>query len=161
MGNRDSSKTRVDPFFIKLYDRDETGGSWLDQLIALGSRKAVVASVASGQTLVKNHGKRWGSSEIPLGAPQGLLEHLVRTLDSARVAASGGTGDTLLRRSELATQNEGTIAMALAEIRAGRRGKHWFILEGESKPDALLEGKDVVLCIEGKRTEAGCTTSTE
>jgi len=35
-----------------------------------------------------------------------------------------------------------------------------FVLEGESRPDALLETDTYVICIEGKRTEAVCTTHT-
>lgn len=161
MGSRDSSKTRVAPLFDQLYERDQTGATWLDSLIALGSRRDIVATVPRSQRLVPNHGKRWGPGEMPLPAPQALLEYLIANLDAQLVAGCSDSGDTLVKRTKLAAGDQPTIAEGLAAIRAGQRGKKWFVLEGDSRPDALLETENLVLCIEGKRTEAKCTTKTQ
>lgn len=161
MGSRDSSKTRVVPVFDQLLERDESGQSWLGPLMALGSRSEIVATVPPSLRLIPNHGRRWGTNEVPLPAPQELLEHLVYNLDAALVDTCSDSGPSLRKRTKLAAGDEGTMAEAMSAIRAGQRGKAWFVLEGESKPDALLETADVVLCIEGKRTEAKCTTRTQ
>lgn len=160
MGQYDSSKTRVAPVFDTLIARDNTGASWVDSLLALGSRADIVSSIPRSLRLVAGHGCRWGNLEVALPAPQLLLEHLVQHLDPMLVQASRDKGETLARRMELARQHAPTIATALQRLRSGERGKKWFVLEGDSRPDALLETPDVVICIEGKRTEAACTTST-
>lgn len=160
MGKYDSSRTRVAPLFDALFARDDSGQSWLDAMLALGSRSEVVATFPKGQRLISNHGRRWGEFEAKLPAPISLLEYLVRNLDPTLVEASHDSGGTRNRRLALATRDPATIEHALAKLRKGERGRHWFVLEGESRPDALLETTDLVLCIEGKRTEAGCTTHT-
>lgn len=160
MGQYDSSQTRVAPLFDALLARDASGHSWLDPLLALGSRSDIVATVPKGQRLVTNHGPRWGDFEAKLPAPAALLEHLVQNLDPGLVEASNDRGDTRRRRLALANRDLPTIELALGELQKGERGRRWFVLEGESRPDALLETADLVLCIEGKRTEACCTTHT-
>lgn len=45
MGKYDSSRTRVAPLFDALLARDNSGESWLDALLALGSRSEVVATI--------------------------------------------------------------------------------------------------------------------
>jgi len=160
MGRYDSSRTRVAPLFDALLARDYSGHSWLDPLLALGSRSETIATIAKGQRLVTNHGPRWGDFEAKLPAPASLLEHLVRNLDPKLVEESRDRGDTRVRRLALANRDQATIELALAKLRSGVRGRRWFVLEGESRPDALLEARDLVLCIEGKRTEMGCTTYT-
>jgi hypothetical protein len=164
MGQRDSSRTRVAPFFDQLLAADPTGLRWLDGLIGLGSRREIVATVLKGQRLVVDHGPRWGKQEFSLRPPATLLTWLVRNVSDESVAASKDTGQTLEKRRKLASRDEQTITEAIAAIqgtRDGRYGKRWYILEGDSKPDALLETDSLVLCIEGKRTESGCTTSTQ
>jgi hypothetical protein len=161
MGKLDSSRTRVEPIFDSLFAADPSGASWLNRTMALASRSAVAASPPPNQRLVEDHGKRWGKAEERLAAPQLLLENLVNNLDLERVDSAGDSGETLRRRRLLAKKDKPTISEALRRIRAGERGRHWFILEGPSRPDALLETADMVLCIEGKRTEHGCTTKTK
>jgi hypothetical protein len=160
MGTKDSSKTRVAPVFDQLMAMDETGAAWLDRLIALGSRRDIAEHVPKGQRLVAAHPKHWGSTEASLPAPAALLEHLVQHLDPKRLAMSQDTGATLEKRTALAQRDPLVTAEALRLLRQGDRGRQWFVLEGESRPDALLEAQDVVLCVEGKRTEAACTTET-
>jgi hypothetical protein len=161
MGRFDSSETRVVPVFNQLLARDASGVSWVDTLISLGSRRDVVATVPKGLRLVPNHGARWGENEMPLPAPPLLLEHLAQNVELAGVLRSKDTGEVLKARTALANRDAATIQRALDGLRSGKRGRRWFVLEGDSRPDALLETERVVVCVEGKRTEAECTTETE
>lgn len=102
-----------------------------------------------------------GREEYALPAPPALLEYLVQNITLDQVNASGDATDVLARRTALAQRDRVAIAEAVGEIRAGKRGKRWFILEGDSRPDALLETSDLVLVIEGKRTEGSCTSQTK
>ena len=146
--------------FDALLARDASGQSWLDALLALGSRSEVVATLPKGQRLVADHGPRWGKFEAQLAAPTSLLEYMVEHLDPRLVEVSNDIGETRERRIALANRDQATIELALTVLRKGGRGRQWFVLEGESCPDALLETADLVLCVEGKRTEAACTTHT-
>lgn len=160
MGHFNSSKTRVAPLFDALFDRDTTGASWLDTLLARGSRTDVIATLPRNQRLVPNHGRRWGDAEAALPAPIKLLEYLVENVDENLVSASRVKGKTRALRLALARKDEFTVDTALKALRAGGRGREWFVLEGESRPDALLESDELVLCVEGKRTENKTTTHT-
>ncbi len=160
MGRRDSSKTRVNPIFNHLLATDCSGSQWLDALFALGSREAVTALVPRGQRLVADHGRRWGEKEVALPAPRALLEFLVQNIDDDLVSASSSEGVSLEKRQALARKDTVTVEEALNKLRSGPRGREWYVLEGPSKPDALLETAHAILCIEGKRTEASCTTHT-
>lgn len=160
MGLRNSSLTRVTPVFHELLTRDPSGYAWMDTLISLGSRAAVVATIPRNQRLVPGHPHRWGNSEFPLPPPLSLLKYLVQNLDRELVAASGGSDNVRGRRMALAVKDEATIREALRRLGSKERGRKWFVLEGVSKPDALLETEDLVLCVEGKRTERKCTTHT-
>jgi len=160
MGVFDSSRTRVTPIFDALLDRDPSGKSWLDGLIALGSRKDVTASVSRGQQLTHPGKRRWGTDEVALPAPIALLEYLVTHVDIEQVEASNDKGETRAKRTALANRDPAIVAQALQALAKGQRGRKWFILEGESRPDAFLEAEQLVVCIEGKRTEARCTSHT-
>lgn len=160
MGIRDSSKTRVNPIFNHLLATDPTGASWLDGLYALGSRDSIVRTVPRGLRLIENHGRRWGDKESSLPAPQALLEFLVQNVDAESVKASSSSESAREKRAALARREQSVVEEALESIRAKKRGSEWFILEGSSKPDALLESGSTVLCVEGKRTESECTTET-
>jgi len=111
--------------------------------------------------LVTGHQTTWGAAEVPLPAPLALLEHLVEHVTEAQVIASGDIGDVLEQRRRLARHEPETVRAALAALRRGERGRRWFVLEGESKPDAVLEMTDAVLVVEGKRTERSCTSKTK
>jgi hypothetical protein len=161
MGHYNSSVTRVAPVFDALLSADATGALWLDGLIALGSRGREVKPPAVGQRLISGHGPRWGTDESSLSAPLSLLEHLVRTITTDQVEASGDTGDILRQRASLALRDPSVVSAALEALRAGNRGRDWFVLEGHSRPDALLETADTVIVLEGKRTERSCTSKTK
>lgn len=161
MGKHNSSRTRVAPIFDRLMQADATGATWLDGLVALSSHTPGVNVSPTGLRLIDWHGRRWGSEERSLSAPLALLEHLVQGITPEQVVASGDAGEVRRRRMALAHRDADQIAVALAELRSGKRGRHWFVLEGESRPDAMLETSDVVFVVEGKRTERSCTSKTK
>lgn len=161
MGKFNSSKTRVEPVFDWLVQADPTGSRWLQGLMAPGSHSLEVDASTLGLRLIDRHGRRWGSDECSLPAPLALLEHLVKSITEKQVIASGDTGEVRRLRMALAHKRVDETAAALAELHAGKRGRQWFVLEGQSRPDALLETSDVVLLVEGKRTEKSCTSKTK
>jgi hypothetical protein len=147
--------------FRELFLRDPTGAGWLPGLLELGSRATEALPGTLMHRLVSGHKPTWGSAELALPAPLGLLEYLVQAITGQQVAASRDTGPTLARRQLLAQRHPDTIAEALSALRNGKRGRHWFVLEGASRPDATLEMPKAVLLVEGKRTERSCTSTTK
>jgi hypothetical protein len=162
LGKNDSSESRVAPVFQRLYDRDPSGLSWLDGLLDLGNRVPEVGGVLRGQPLVTGHPVRWGKQEASLPAPLSLLEYLVRHVSPDQVERSTGSAETLARRSALARKDERVIQEALAELQdpSNRQRRSWYVLEGASRPDAMLETNAYVVLVECKRRESGCTTKT-
>lgn len=53
------------------------------------------------------------------------------------------------------------VRAALDGIESGVWSRKWYVLEGQSAPDAFLETEHALLVIEGKRTEYACTTRTK
>jgi hypothetical protein len=53
-----------------------------------------------------------------------------------------------------------TVELALGALRSSNTPKGWHLLEGPTYPDALLETRDALVVIEGKRTESGPTVDT-
>ncbi len=160
MGKFDSSKTRVVPVFDHLLRSDSSGRSWLPLLVRLGSRVADVALPVQLGVLVPGHQSWWGSNERPLAPPLSLLEWLVQNVSEEQVAKSGGHPETVRKRRALASGDPKVVQEALRRLRASERGRQWFVLEGDSFPDACLETDSVVLVVEGKRTERSTTSKT-
>jgi hypothetical protein len=161
MGVFDSSRTRVAPVFDRLMASDPTGRSWLPKLLALGSSSSEAAWPRGPGDLAPGHPHYWGTGEARLPAPASLLEWLVENVSPEAVDASDDKGETLKKRRLLARGDPDTVAEALRRLRAGERGRKWFVLEGESAPDALLETDRLILVVEGKRTEPTATTKTK
>lgn len=161
MGKFDSSKTRVVPVFDHLLQSDRSGRSWLPQLLRLGSRADCALIPRHSGELLPNHPPYWGSNERPLRPPLGLLEWLVQNISEEAVAQSGDHGKTLRMRCALASGDPEILNEALARLRAGECGRRWFVLEGESFPDAFIETETLVLVVEGKRTERTTTAKTK
>lgn len=153
-GTRDSSKTRVAPFFDELRRHDAFGQSWIPGLLSLpsyGSDKPRPTTV----TGLKETG--WGNTEVALRPPVSLLSWLLRNL---RQPSSVPHTKVQQERKELINGDVSRIKQGLDRLRSGHSSKAWYVLEGDSRPDAFLATNDVVIVIEGKRTEAGPTTST-
>jgi len=161
MGARNSSTTRVVPIFRSLFEGDASGRRWLPGLFRLGSRSAGASLESLTPRLVDGHRPTWGRDELALPAPLALLEYLVKHITEAQTASSGDVGTVLDNRQALARGDPERIAEALRALRLGRRGRQWYVLEGDSRPDATLQMPDAVLVTEGKRTERSCTSTTK
>jgi hypothetical protein len=161
MGIYDSSLTRVAPVFDRLYDIDLSGLAWLPELLKMGDRSADVPGLPSQPRLIPGHERTWGNAELAMSAPISLLEYLVQNLTVEQVVKAGDTGVVRERREALARKDPRYITQAIAALREGRRGREWFALEGDSRPDATLIMEEAVLVVEGKRTERTCTSKTK
>jgi hypothetical protein len=128
-------------------DSDPTGRSWLASLLALGSRSGDVVYPSDPGDLEVNHPRWWGSKERRLRAPTSLLEWLVSNVSKPTVEASGDKGHVLARRLHLAEKRPEVVAEALELIKKARQSRGWYLLEGESCPDACLETNRIILVV--------------
>jgi len=156
MGEFDSTKTRVAPIFQRLQTQDD----WLARLLRLpqfGLGSAPERLSASNCSLYFADGT--GGKERSLSPPVGLLSWLIRNLSSS---GSKSSDETKAKRQALAAGDPATIREALELLRSPEpsSGKGWHILEGPTSPDVYIETDDLLVVIEGKRTEHGPTTST-
>ena len=160
MGIYNSSTTRVQPVFDRLVDSDPTGRSWLMRLLQLGSRAGEIALPQDVGELESGHPRWWGQHERRLRPPARLLEWLVQNVSEDAVIRSKDTGPKREKRLLLAQHDPLTISDALSGIRQARERRAWYLLEGESCPDAFIQTANTLLVIEGKRTESSCTSKT-
>lgn len=151
----DSSRTRVAPVLNWLYCRDTSGRTWLPQLLALVGAQC---PGALDKPLVE---ARWWPNEIALSSPLALLTWLVHNCEMPDDPAALGTGETKDRRLALIRRDEATRQLALTGLSQPGRARAWYALEGPSQPDAYLATEEVMIVIEGKRTESQPTTKTE
>ena len=159
MGKFDSSKTRVVPVFDELKRRDPIGGGWLQKLLAL-PRGSSAASVRIDPTQGIQH-SGWGKDEVGLDPPVALLSWLLR---HPRQPCSGGLSKDAGRaakRQQWLTGAKETIGEGLALLRNNPKGERWHIFEGTTKPDVYIETAEVIVVIEGKRTEEIPTIGTK
>lgn len=167
MGEYNSSCTRVVPVFDALMDRDLTGRSWLPTLLKLGSRSPErIEGVVAG-SLIANHRRWWGDEERKLNPPMSLLRWLVQNLNKPASERLWGSGKTKRYRELLVAKDPETIILAINLLEEmfksspkETRPRAWYVLEGRSQPDAFLETENLVVVIEGKRTERHATTTT-
>lgn len=157
MGIHDSTNTRVSPIFDELLARQPD--RWLSRLVALASSQH--AAFRTGEL----RDWRWGEDEIGLPAPRSLLKALVSRPSELmrRPDERYGTDSPTLRarRAALFAGDAAIRAEALGLLdrtRVPTRG--WYVFEGETWPDIFIETDDLVLVIEGKRTESSITTKT-
>lgn len=160
MGRFDSSRTRVVPVFDALHQRDPTGATWLNTLTSFGTRSQSPQRPSECGTLLRDHPRYWGKNERRLAPPITLLRWLVGNASKPSSESLWGSAEAKKKREELVDGKEPTIKEALKLLDGPRRRRAWYILEGESCPDAFLETDKVVLVIEGKRTERKLTTTT-
>ena len=153
-GEFDSSKTRVAPFFECLLEKDQTAQSWLPLLLSLPDHGSGVRPPGQCGPLVA---WGWGDKERALRPSVVLLAWLIRNLGQP-VRPDKSTAWP--RRQQLIARDPATIEEALQRLTSDPSRPAWHVLEGPSYPDAFLATDDLVVVIEGKRTEAGPTTST-
>lgn len=159
MGQRDSSKTRVIPVFDHLIEKDKTGKSWLPRLLRLNSGGNSTALPKNCDFSIQEIG--YGLHEKMLDPPASLLSWIIR---NPRKPVSGKiSSDPVKEKKRLEWMNgsESTILEALALLRNNPNGEDWFIFEGKTQPDVFIKTPDLILVIEGKRTERKPTTSTK
>ena len=162
MGKKDSSKTRVAPIFDELQARDSEGVSWLQRLLSIPTQPGKVATPASVKGSLEV--ARWADDEQALAPPQSLLRWLVENPSSLAPPKNFGTTSksTHAKREALLAGDVATRDEALHLIESKpQQTKGWHIFEGLTYPDVYLQTEDVIIVIEGKRTEAGPTTSTQ
>jgi hypothetical protein len=159
MGIFDSSRTRVAPVFGRLQCLDPSGRLWLQGLLELANtRKAQRPDAGPSRLRVA----KWWPREARLAAPPGLLRWLLEHAEEPRDASAWGrTPEVKENRRRVVDRDADTLAQALRSLEEGRPSpRAWYVLEGPSQPDVYLDSDDVVIVVEGKRTETAPTTST-
>ena len=156
MGTYDSSKTRVAPVFNALLSLDPTGSSWLLPLLGLprvGNSSGGGGRVNGGALTA--HAWYGSPRERQLDPPVSVLAFLLRTL-----CGSGGTSD-IAKRQALFDGDPDVLAESLQLLdERGYVPRAWWVFEGRTSVDALLETDTALVLIEGKRTERGDTSRT-
>ena len=159
MGNRNSSLTRVKPVFDHLFGIDQTGNSWLARLLSLPVGGNAPLLPTGCHFPIKDCG--WGSNEKKFEAPVSLLSWLIR---HPRKPASGGLSSSTTKAEKRRQWLEGSEerrAEALRLLRHNPKNEDWHVFEGQTQPDVFIETDDLLVVIEGKRTEREPTSSTK
>ena len=159
MGKRDSSKTRVQPIFDQLAGQDQTGTSWLPKLLALPVGGNEVILPPDCDFVIQESG--WGEAEKKLDPPVSLLEWLIH---HPRKPVSGSLSSNPVKARKRQEWIEGSKERqreALKLLRDNPHGEDWHLFEGQTQPDVFIQTPDLVVVIEGKRTERKPTTSTK
>lgn len=159
MGKYDSTMTRVKPVFDQLKEMDPTGSSWLPRLIALPSGGNQVLSRPDCRFEITDYG--WGSSEKKLDPPVALLSWLIR--HPRRPVAGELSSDPVKAhtRGEWIKGCRKTMLEGLNLLRDNSGGEDWHVFEGQTQPDVYIETDNLILVIEGKRTEKQPTVRTK
>lgn len=161
MGKRNSSSTRVVPVFDALFQGDPTGESWLEQLLRLGSFSSMaLPAILDAGRLRYNHPTWWGRSERRIPPPMSLLRWLVQNATPPAKGRKWGSDSVRAKRKALVRGDAEAVRVALTELDKGYRSRAWYVLEGESSPDACVETDRILLVVEGKRTERQATSVT-
>jgi hypothetical protein len=92
--------------------------------------------------------------------PTSLLGWLIENVKGPTTNDAWGDGKVRRKREALIRGDRTVIAEALKRLEKVRGERDWAILEGPSQPDVFLETDEVVVVIEGKRTESSPTTAT-
>jgi len=158
MGRYDSCRTRVAPTFNWLQCWDPTGEAWVLPLLSLARRSERVSLPSKLSPLRK---ASWWPREAKLPAPVDLLRWLVQNCaEPESPAAWGSSKGTQEYRNALVRRDPAKVADALSKLGRGLVGRAAHVLEGPSQPDAFLATEELIVVVEGKRTEPAPTTST-
>jgi hypothetical protein len=159
MGKMDSSKTRAVPIFNLLYASDKTGNGWLPTLLRLpiGGHRITLSSKID--LTITDVG--WGENEKKLEPPVSLLSWLIR---HPRIPINGSLSSDQIKaqkRLDLIQGSNNRLHEALNLLRNNPRGEDWHLFEGKTQPDIWIETPEILIVIEGKRTEAEATKKTK
>jgi hypothetical protein len=165
-GPYDSSLTRVRPFFNALIRADPSGETWVSRLLSevpnrdvLGLSLKAPGALLTSITAMTDRG-HLACYEYPVHPPRLLLTWFVENPDQL-VWPRGQTFSeetTRLRKALLYDSPPGSRQVAQARARelvASRptSAREWWRFEGTSMLDCVLLTDEVVVTIEGKRTE--------
>jgi len=159
MGEKDSSKTRVTPVFNILYARDKTGKSWLPRLLRLPTEGHPLRISSKWDFTIQE--AKWDKDEKKLDPPISLLSWLIR---HPKIPAHGKLSNDRVkaqRRHELIEGSDARLHEALGLLSHNPEGQDWHIFEGKTQPDVFIQTPDILIVIEGKRTERESTKETK
>jgi hypothetical protein len=171
---RNSSLTRVRPFFGQLLDRDPTGDSWIGALLG----GPVPAEVQRGHGSLRHElveCRRYRDRVLKASVwlrccfehsiePSGELLTWLLEAPHERLRApvqwTGGADTVARRQALLDPENQGhTETLEAARAALARHGptgsaRKWWAFEGFTEADCLLRTDRLTLIVEGKRTES-------
>ncbi len=183
MGQYNSSVTRVWPVFDYLFRKDQTGGSWLTKLVALGGADAAARFGNLGDLdvalarferavpppLIRAIGGKAARKlatirnafEVDIPPSSAFLRWLIENpsrLTWPMVGRSALTygAETQRWRKALVEGDGAARRQALNELEAvgvKESRRRWWAFEGFTSVDCYLETASLVLLVEGKRTE--------
>jgi hypothetical protein len=158
MGQYNSSRTRVAPTFNWLQCWDQTGIRWLAPLLRLASEHREQLPIMT--TTLRE--ARWWPREVRLPVAPSLLQWLVANcVKPTRKEGWGSKRATREYRERLVSRHVETCRDAHGKIAAGQISRAPHVLEGPSQPDAFLKTDELLLVVEGKRSEPAPTVETE
>jgi len=176
MGIRNSSLTRVRPFFQMLIKRDPTGLSWLPKILALAPNRRLFPH----EDFLTNPGllgRVYLDNERRLNPPGEFLRWLIEHPENMRWPKNGnarfGADAQRWREKLMGTRGlSGEIDKRILEIRRldrqeaiqealarlaahGAAGsfRQWWAFEGRTAVDCFLPTKRLRVYVEGKRTD--------
>ena len=166
MGERNSSETRVRPFFDQLITLDSSGESWLPRLLtAMPDGYKLGAYAKDPGRIVATAPEAGSRSEMQIGPPSAFVRWLLLNPERLNWQPAGGTKDVTKRvwREKLCSRDPyadprhriDAIAEGLRCMREkGEQRGAWWIFEGETHVDFYIEtDRGVRIYVEGKRTE--------
>lgn len=156
---RDSSKTRVKPVFDFLDVRYRNGSDWLPQLLRLPIGGHGVHVNPNWSLTIEDKG--WGDKEKKLEPPASLLSWLIRHPRMPSDSQLSEDPVKAQKRRELIEGSDIRLREALSLLRNNPSGEDWHIFEGYTQPDVFIQTPDIVLVVEGKRTESETTKHTK
>lgn len=163
MGEKDSSKTRVQPFFEKIFDAKNA--DWIVSLLnAFDSGLARSMSENAGIPKYDTIDKYF---ERKLAPPERFLEWLILNPsklkwpmeDSNEREFGSATQDKRKALLEAKEEIQKEAFQNLKQYGAEQSYKKWWAFEGFTSVDCLIETDKILLAVEGKRTEKGPSES--
>jgi hypothetical protein len=159
MGTKDSSKTRVAPVFDFLFARHGCDVDWLPLLLRLPTGGYIICVDPNWDFTIEHKG--WGSQEKRLEPPVSLLSWLIRHSRMPRDGKLSKNPMKAQKRRELIEGSDNRLREGLSLLRDNPSREDWHILEGATQPDVFIQTPDVMIVIEGKRTESETTKNTK
>jgi len=164
-GERDSSRTRVQPVFRQLLQRCPDGSDWLPSLLRLATpRVPLPAELVAVPSTLLNDGNAYFERCFP--PPERflrwLIEHPEKMVWPRRRQDEHVFGDKTQRPREALFGRRGSAAQTQAREEALSELAHcgpqksrscWWTFEGFTHVDCCLETGRLLLFIEGKRTD--------